>query len=310
MLEFKSEIDDVAGTARFSAPAVIQALGDRFLSDDVKLTPQHIASPALTQLERVTETPPIGSPDHAQFLQWGADVRSMVGVFMWLMQVYEKMTWASNTCAALVAAPPREAVSHCKRIIMHMLAYDEAPIFGGPMCRSLILSAEPVPPFTPGKKEWGFVAFVDAGSNMEKGITACKLMLAGASIETLMQRQHLVAPESHTIELVAAGTALHRIIPVRGLLQELFIIQEQPTPLWMDSLSTWFVALDKAAVKKSIWLRRRAVMLQDGVDQGEIRPLKIAGEDNLADAETKYLVFHVWRRLMAESNNLPQSGAS
>ena len=135
-------------------------------------------------------------------------------------------------------------------------------------------------------------------------------MLAGASIETLMQRQHLVAPESHTIELVAAGTALHRIIPVRGLLQELFIIQELPTPLWMDSLSTWFVALDKAAVKKSIWLRRRAVMLQDGVDQGEVRPLKIAGEDNLADVETKYLVFHVWRRLMAEANNLPQSGAS
>ena len=34
---------------------------------------------------------------------------------------------------------------------------------------------------------------------------------------------------------------------------------------------------------------------------------KIDGEDNLADAETKYLVFEVWRRLMAESNNLPRA---
>ena len=32
-----------------------------------------------------------------------------------------------------------------------------------------------------------------------------------------------------------------------------------------------------------------------------------AQEDNLADAETKYLVFEVWRRLMAESNNLPHA---
>ena len=96
-----------------------------------------------------------------------------------------------------------------------------------------------------------FKWFVDAGSNNEVGITASKILLAGASIETLMQRQHLTAPESHTIELVAAGTALHRIIPIRGILQELYIIQERPTPLYMDSMSTLYVALDRAAVKKS-----------------------------------------------------------
>ena len=72
----------------------------------------------------------------------------------------------------------------------------------------------------------------------------------------------------------------------------------------MDSISTWFVALDRAAVKKSVWLRRRAKMVQDGVEQLEVAPKKIDGEDNPADAETKYLTYAVWRRFVDYANNL------
>ena len=304
VLGFKADIDDDMGTVTLSAPAVIQALADRFLKEDVKLVPQHIASPALAKLERVKEPPTPGSPEHACFLQTTADVRAMVGVFMWLMQVYDKMVWPCNTLAGLVAAPPLEAAVHCKRVIMHMVAYDEPPCYGGKLCTSLQLADPTVPPFTDGKVEFGLIQFCDAGSSGEVGITASKIMLAGATIETLMQRQHLTAPESHTIELVAAGTALHRIIPVRGLLQELHILQDRPTPLYMDSQSALYVALDRAAVKKSVWLRRRASMLQEGVEQLEIDPRKVAGEDNLADNETKYKTYGEWRRLVNASNNL------
>ena len=96
---------------------------------------------------------------------------------------------------------------------------------------------------------------------------------------------------------------MHLIVPLRGLCQELHIIQEAPTPLYMDSMSTLYVALDRAAVKKSVWLRRRAGILQDGVDHLEISPLKIEGTINPADAETKYLPFEVWRKLLEYSNN-------
>ena len=61
--------------------------------------------------------------------------------------------------------------------------------------------------------------------------------------------------------------------------------------------------IDRAAVKKSIWLRRRAGILQDGVEQLEIAPLKIAGDINPADAETKYLPYEAWRKLLEYSNN-------
>ena len=70
-----------------------------------------------------------------------------------------------------------------------------------------------------------------------------------------------------------------------------------------ESQSTLYVALDRAAVKKSIWLRRRAGILQDGVEQLEIAPLKIAGDINPADAETKYLPYEAWRKLLEYSNN-------
>ena len=73
--------------------------------------------------------------------------------------------------------------------------------------------------------------------------------------------------------------------------------------LYIDSQSTLYVALDRAAVKKSIWLRRRAGILQDGVEQLEIAPLKIAGDINPADAETKYLPYEAWRKLLEYSNN-------
>jgi len=120
-----------------------------------------------------------------------------------------------------------------------------------------------------------------------------------------MLRQHLSAPDSHTIELVAAGTALHRVIPMRGLLQEVRITQEAPTPLYIDSASTVFVAMNRASIKRSVWLRRRALVVQEGVTMGEVVPIKIGERDNCSDAETKYLIYSVWRRHMHYTHNEP-----
>ena len=46
---------------------------------------------------------------------------------------------------------------------------------------------------------------------------------------------------------------MHRIVPMRGILQEARIPQVAPTPCWMDSASTIFVAENRAAPKKSAW---------------------------------------------------------
>jgi hypothetical protein len=83
-------------------------------------------------------------------------------------------------------------------------------------------------------------------------ITGGVTMLAGGVIDALSQRQHTVSPDAHTSEVVAAGTCLHRVIAIRGILQELRIPQVTPTPLYVDSISTSFVANDTGSVKRSM----------------------------------------------------------
>ena len=50
---------------------------------------------------------------------------------------------------------------------------------------------------------------------------------------------------------------MHRMIPVRGVLQEARVPQELGTPIYIDSSSTTFVATNRAAPKKSTWVRRK-----------------------------------------------------
>jgi hypothetical protein len=60
-----------------------------------------------------------------------------------------------------------------------------------------------------------------------------------------------------------------------------------PVPIFCDSQSTVFVANDAAAIKKSIWVSRRAAVLRDAVDLNEVKFLKIDRGDNIADYLTR-----------------------
>ena len=45
-------------------------------------------------------------------------------------------------------------------------------------------------------------------------------MLAGGAILTVSSRQHLATPDMHANEVLAAGTIMHKIVPLRGFLTE------------------------------------------------------------------------------------------
>ena len=107
----------------------------------------------------------------------------------------------------------------------------------------------------------------------------------------------------HAQEVLAAGTIMHKIVPLRGLLTEMRIPQELPTPLYIDSASTVFVAQNRAAVKKSAWIRRRAEVLTEAFALGECEPRKISEADNVADPQTKYLIRRVWCRHLHYTHN-------
>jgi hypothetical protein len=114
-------------------------------------------------------------------------------------------------------------------------------------------------------------------------------MLGGGPIEIVSARQHLKSPDSTTSEIVAAGTICHRIYTVRGLLHEMRIRQDQPTPLYCDSQSTVFVANDASSIKRSVWISRRAQVLREAVDERVVAFMKIPEADNVADGFTKVI---------------------
>ena len=121
-------------------------------------------------------------------------------------------------------------------------------------------------------------------------------MLAGGVILAVSQRQHLATPEVHTAEIVSASTNLHFVMAINGTLQELHIRQGHATPFYLDSLSSVHVSNSDTAVKKSVWLIRRAAVLAEGVKDGEIESIHINDPDMVADHLTKYLPYEVWRR--------------
>ena len=89
-----------------------------------------------------------------------------------------------------------------------------------------------------------------------------------------------------------------------GVLQEARVPQERPTPIYIDSASTVFVATNRSAPKKSTWVRRKTEELNECFEQGESDPQKIDECDNFADPQTKYLVGKVWYRHLHYTHNL------
>ena len=59
----------------------------------------------------------------------------------------------------------------------------------------------------------------------------------------------------------------------------------------MDSASTIFVAENRATPKKSAWTRRKAEVLTEAYEGGEVGPEKLEDPENFADPQTKYLSY-------------------
>ena len=166
-----------------------------------------------------------------------------------------------------MASPSHDVNAYAKHIAMHLYHYPTPVTWGGG--KTLELAQPSPPPFTPGCKEYGLHFAADAApDDGGRGITGGVGMLNGGAIITISSRQHLTAPDMHAKEVFAAGTVMHKIVPIRGLLTEWRVHQDRPTPTYIDSASTIFVAQSRGAVKKSAWIRRRAEVLQEAFDLG------------------------------------------
>ena len=251
--------------------------------------------------------PPVGDPDWQPFLQMQAETRSILGLLIWVSIAYPQISMATNKGCGHMANPSWSVNAFAKHIILHLYQYPLPVTWGGNKnIKSLALSQPTIKPYTPGAKEYGLHFAADAAPGpTAKGITGGVGMLAGGAIDTISCRQHLASSDMHKMEITAAATVMHRMIPVRGVLQEARVSQENATPIYIDSSSTTFVATNRAAPKKSTWVRRKSEELNECHELGESIPIKIDECDNFADPQTKYLTTKVWMRHLHYTHNMP-----
>jgi hypothetical protein len=293
VLGFKVTCDDSTQSVSMSAEAALAALHSKHLAHRITIEPKH---PCPSKLELGSlQLPDKSDPTYASTIEMQEETRSLAGQLLWLGNVYPMIQYPTTRACEFVAHPNWAVHKLVLHISMHLVAHHQPLIFGGKRCKSLLLSNPTVAPFTAGAKEYGLHAFAD-GALVPKSITGGTVMLAGASILDICQRQHLAAPDSHSNEIVAATTVLHSVVPIRGLLQECSVQQSSPTPFYVDSESTAAVAGSKTAPKRSVWLQRRTLVLHEGEQQGEIKTIHISERDNIADPNTKYLPFAVMNR--------------
>ena len=249
------------------------------------------------------EAPAAGDPRLATYLEMQSETRSLLGLLLWVSLAYPQISYHVNRACGFMSNPSHEVNAYAKHIAMHLYQYPIPVTWGG--CTSLELSVPTVAPFTDGAKEYGLHFAADASpDDAARGITGGVGMLAGGAILTISSRQHLATPDMHANEVLAAGTIMHKIVPLRGFLTEARIPQEHGTPLYIDSASTVFVAQSRGAVKKSAWIRRRSEVLTEAFDMGECDPIKIEEYNNFSDPQTKYLVYRVWMRHLHYTHNL------
>ena len=293
-------------TVTKGAPAVLEQLKMQYLSDSIIISPKHVASPGIKK-HSLGEKLDEADPGYVEYTRMQTETRSLLGCLIWLSDGYPQIRQSVNTLCAWMQSPSLGVARDAKRVLMHLIAYPAQVTWGpvnGDGYESLQLSSPLVPPYTAGIKEYGPHAFADA-ANEEKSVTGGAFMLAGGICASVCQRQHLTAPDSHAAEVVAAGTVLSIFIPMAGLLQELSIVLDDGLPIFIDSASTVFVANSNAAVKKSAWLLRRAIVMQETVELKDWYPIKTSDRNNLADLFTKYITYQVWARHVHYMLNLP-----
>lgn len=139
----------------------------------------------------------------------------------------------------------------------------------------------------------------DGDLRIDRSVSGIVHKFAGAAVSVQSVRQHSIAIDAHSSECFTASTATCQAVAYRGILAELRISQEVPTPIYSDSRSTLLVAQNSAALRKSIFILRRILYMREAVEAGEVDFYSCAGGSNPADPLTKYVnkrVFMAARR--------------
>ena len=285
------------GTVNMAAPDAVAQLSKDLLKDKVIVAPKQAITKEFFNIAKGIE-PSRDDPLHASVTTRMSMTRHGLGVSIWLSICYiEIMRGTNELCSNMQM--PNEITHKCLCFQTMFLQAHGKGITYGPCDFGSLERDNSVDITDPrGGSTFPFFHYFSDANLDVSSVTGGIGMLAKGAIMAVSQRQHLASPCVHTSEVVAASCNLNLLVPVSGVLQELRIRLGSKVPFYLDSSTTVFVAKSDTAIKKSVWLIRRAAVLEDGVTNGEIEPLHISERDMAADPFTKFLPRDVWIRHM------------
>ena len=302
-LGFTLTLDEQRRSVTMSAPDAVAQLAKDLLQDAATISPKHACTKDFFGIEAGV-VPEVGDPTRDAVLTRMALTRHGLGVCIWLQNAYISIMRGTGALCKNMASPHEQTLK-CLRYQVMFLVSNGVGITWGGFNRFGLERPESVDVSMPMRGERFMFLHFFSDANLDMGsVSGGIAMLAGGCVLAISQNQHLSAPCSHTAETVAAGTNVNLLVPIAGLLQELSVLQGSLVPFYLDSDTTVKVAKSDTAIKKSVWLIRRAAVLEDCVVHGIIEVHHIPERDMAADPFTKYLPYNVWSRHMHYVLNL------
>ena len=300
---------------------VIEALYQRHLGAHNTFKPKHPYPMNISELKPGVR-PPIDSPERAPFDEMQAKCQNGLATSIWISRAHTQHVYSTNFLCGMMSNPSYEVYKCWQHSLMHLRASPCPLILGSGRKVSLSISTNPPRPFSGVRhREMGLHIFVDADLGTPKAraadasivvppiasgrdpmvatadaksVSGIRMYLGGVEFVNSSLRQHLTSPDPHTSEVGAAGTAITMALPLDGLLRELHIFSDSPMTIYCDSQSTIFASRSAAAVKRSVWIERRSVVLREFVELRACVYEKIEGRYNTADGSTKPIPHATW----------------
>ena len=299
VLGFEATIDRDERIVVLEARDLLERVKEEYLKEAVIISPKHVTSPSILSLTP-GELPDKDDPGHAAYAEMQRVFAKGVGLGFWLGDKYPQIKWTWSMLGAHMHNGSPEAYKLMLYGYMHLVARPYARVFGGNEVRSLELPGivkQPVSDEGVVDARLHYYCDANVGSPPNvKAHTGIVAMFGGVAIDEVSGRQQIKAGESHTTEVVAASTCIHKAMPQRGFIQESYLPQGDPTAFLLDSQTTIDVSNNDAASGRSLWLRRRIEVNHQAVRDGTITVVKVPEALNCADMHTKYLVHERWKR--------------
>ncbi|GAB2265831.1 hypothetical protein Dimus_037849 [Dionaea muscipula] len=213
--------------------------------------------------------------------------RSLVGSLRYITCTRPDILFAVGLVCRYMESPTFDHMLACKRILRYLkgtisfgVKYVSADSFGS----SLELSGY-------SDSDWG------NDFDSRRSTTGFLFGFGLAPFSWVSKLQPIVTLSSSEAEYVAVAAAVSHCIWLRQLLEELHLVQQQPTEIGVDNQSAIAIAKNPVYHDRSKHIDVRFHFLRDSVANGVVKLVYVKTQDQLADILTKPLPLHVFTRL-------------